>query len=111
MRTTTNRASLFGATVTALAGWFAAVTLLTYAAEPSREVIAWVPQSRIGATLSTAPVSLLDGRSSGFIRLRGETSGFVRALYASGAWMVLPVAAGGCRARRHGQAAQMLATL
>lgn len=102
MHTTTNRASLLGSAVLALAGWLAALTLFTYAAEPSREVIAWVPQSGMGATLSTAPVSVLDGQSGGFIRLRGEKSGFVRALYASGARIVLPVATGGCRAVRKG---------
>ena len=84
----------------ALAAWFTALTLLTYAAEPSSEVIAWVPQSRMGDALSIAPVLLLDGQSGGFIRLRGEMSGFVRALYASGAWIVLPAATGGCRTAR-----------
>jgi hypothetical protein len=104
MHTTTDRTDLYSAAALALAGWFAALTLLTYAAEPSKEVIAWVPQSLLGAALSTAPVSLMDGQSGGFIRLRGEAPGFVGALYANGARIVLPVASGGCRAR----AAQIL---
>ena len=88
---TTIKAALF-----ALAGWFAALALLTYAAEPSREVIAWVPHARLAQTLSSAPVSVMEGRSGGFVRLRGDRPGFVRTLYASGAWMVLPAANGGC---------------
>jgi hypothetical protein len=97
MHTTTDRAILVGTALLALAGWFTALGLLTYTAEPSTEVIAWVPQARLAAALSITPISLLDGRSGGFVRLRGEKPGFVRALYASGAWIVLPAAMGGCR--------------
>lgn len=92
MRTTISAALL------ALAGWFTALAVVTYAAEPSREVIVWVSDARLAETLSNAPVSVLDGQSGGFLRVRGDTPGFVRRLYASGAWMVLPAGSGGCRA-------------
>ena len=94
MRTTIKVALL------ALAGWFTALAVVTYAAEPSREVLVWVPDARLAETLSSAPVSVLDGQSGGFLRVRGDTPGFVRSLYASGAWIVLPSGAGGCRNAR-----------
>ena len=92
MRTTISAALI------ALATWFTALAVVTYAAEPSREVLVWVPDARVAETLSSAPVSVLDGQSGGFLRVRGDTPGFVRILYASGAWMVLPAGSGGCRA-------------
>jgi hypothetical protein len=92
MRTTISTALL------ALASWFTALAVLTYAAEPSREVLVWVPNARLAKTLSSAPVSVLDGQSAGFLRVRGDTPGFVRSLYAGGAWVVLPAGSGGCRA-------------
>ena len=82
----------------ALAGWFTTLAVVTYAAEPSREVMVWVPEARLAETLSSAPVSVLGGQRGGFLRVRGDTPGFVRILYASGAWMVLPAGSGGCRA-------------
>jgi hypothetical protein len=98
MRTTISAAFL------ALAAWFTALAVVTYAAEPSREVLVWVPNARLAETLSSAPVSVLDGQSGGFLRVRGDTPGFVRILYSSGAWMVLPAGSGGCRALFPGNA-------
>ena len=100
MRTTIDRRTLLGAAVLALAAWFAGMAVLTYAVEPSREIVAWAPPGRLTATLSAAPVSVLNGAGGGFLRLRGESPGFVGALYASGAWLVLPAATGGCRTAR-----------
>ena len=89
MRTTIKAALL------ALAAWFSALAALTYAAEP-RDVVAWVPQARLAEMLSAHSISVIDAPSGGFVRLRGDTPGFARTLYASGAWMVLPAARGGC---------------
>lgn len=86
------------AALLALAGWFTALAFVTYAAEPSRDVMVWVADARMAEMLSTAPVSVMDGRPGGFLRVRGDAPGFVRTLYASGAWIVLPAASGGCRA-------------
>ena len=41
---------------------------------------------------------LVDG-GNGYIIVQGQDSGFVRHLYAGGAWLVLPVIAGGCSGR------------
>ena len=101
MRTTTERSTrtLLAAGALALAAWFAGLAVLAYAVEPSREVIVWAPAGRL-PTISSAPVSVLDTPGGGFIRLRGESKGFVGALYAGGAWLVLPAAAGACRSAR-----------
>jgi hypothetical protein len=100
MLTTTDRRTLLGAGAFALAAWFAGLAILAYTVEPSREVIAWVPQGRLAATISAAPVTVLEGQGGGFLRLRGESPGFVGLLYASGAWIVFPAAGGGCRSAR-----------
>ncbi len=100
MRTTTDYKTLLGAGALALAAWFTALAILAYAVEPSAEVIAWAPRDRLATTLSTVPASVLDGSRNGFLRLRGESPGFVKALYASGALIVLPASRGGCRAAR-----------
>jgi hypothetical protein len=96
MPTITDRAALVGAGVAALSAWFFALAFLTYASEPSWEVIAWVPQARVATTLSRAPVRALDAPAGGFLRLRGDAPGFVAGLYASGAWIVLPAGRAGC---------------
>ena len=74
--------------------WFAWVALITIAFEPTQNVIV------LGApgAVTQAPVSLLDSRG-GVLHLRGTQPGFVRELYASGAWLVLPATNGGCRGR------------
>jgi len=108
MRTTTERSArtLLAAGALALAAWFAGLAILAYAVEPSREVIVWAPEGRLPALTSlAAPVSVLDTPGGGFIRLRGESKGFVGALYAGGAWLVLPAAAGTCRSARPRRAA------
>ena len=89
--------TLAGATVLALAAWFAFLGAVAFAIEPSAEVIVWAP--RADMPLAQAHVALIDAHGGGFMRLRGESPGFVRALYASGAWIVLPASRGGCRAR------------
>jgi hypothetical protein len=98
MRTTTERSTLFFAGALALAAWFVGLALLAYEVEPSREVIAWAPQTR-QAAVTSGPIAVLNGLGSGFLHLRGQSPGFVRALYARGAWIVLPAGFGGCRSR------------
>ena len=100
MHTTTERAALLATGGFALAAWFTGLAILAYALEPSPEVVAWAPHDRLATMLSAAPVSVLDGSRHGFLRLRGESPGFVRELYARGAWIVLPAGGGGCIPRR-----------
>ena len=38
-----------------------------------------------------------DRYGTGFVIANGDGPGFVRKLYAAGAWLVLPATAGGCR--------------
>lgn len=78
-----------------LAAWFSLMALSTLAMEPAR-VVMFAPGP---VTLAAAARS--DGRivdsGAGFAILQGRQGGFVRKLYAAGAWLVLPALSGGCR--------------
>ena len=92
-RTSTSVAGIAGA---ALLIWFVGVAAMTAFVEPTAEVIVLAPATKAAALLSSARVAILDS-PGGFLVVRGESPGFVRALYASGAWLVLPATSGGCR--------------
>ena len=80
----------------ALGAWFAGVALLTLFVEPSRMAV--VIGSRHGSimeTLAASPVAVVEGKGSVFT-VSGLSAGFVRELYAGGAWLVLPAVSGGC---------------
>jgi hypothetical protein len=100
MSTTTDacrRAGRFlGAAVTALAAWFALAAAATLALEPSATVAVFAPlHSAVAATVH-ADARLINA-GSGYVVIRGEREGFVRRLYAGGAWLVLPALTSGCR--------------
>lgn len=79
--------------------WMALLSATAFGSRSSDAVLAWVPPDRMAEVLAAAPVSLVDAGSRGFVVLRGDAPGFVSALYASGAWLVLPARRrGGCAA-------------
>jgi hypothetical protein len=78
-----------------LAAWFAIVGLVTLLAEPTRNVIVVAPQATALRAASASGADLLDVRR-GFSIMHSDRPGFVRALYAGGAWLVWPALAGGC---------------
>jgi hypothetical protein len=78
----------------ALALWFGGMIMLTPVLEPTRDVLVFSPVETIAA-LPAAGVALLDVSGS-WARVRRTEAGFVRRLYAQGAWIVLPAFEGGC---------------
>jgi hypothetical protein len=85
-----------GAALAALAAWFGLAAAVTLALEPSTSVAVFAPLSASLSATVHADARLIDARS-GFVVIRGEHKGFVRRLYAGGAWLVLPAFTGGCR--------------
>ena len=76
--------------------WFAGLAAVVALTEPTRDVVVLGPPETSMTAVATGPSLLLDaGRS--FILVRGVRDGFVRELYAGGAWLVLPAMSGGCR--------------
>jgi hypothetical protein len=78
-----------------LALWFAGLAGLTAGIEPEDTVLAFGPEHRLFHALA-ADNALLVSNGPGFIRVRGQSAGFVARLYANGAWLVLPGTAFGC---------------
>jgi hypothetical protein len=85
-----------GSVLLVTAIWFAGLAAVVFLTEPTRDVIVLGPPEASMAAVATGPSLLLDaGRS--FVLVRGVRDGFVRELYAGGAWLVLPAMSGGCR--------------
>ncbi len=80
-----------------VAVWFAGLAAFTVLAEPDRNVNVFGVEPDILRALAGSNVRLL-ASGNGFIRVRGERAGFVRQLYAGGAWLVLPGSSVGCMA-------------
>ena len=81
----------------ALAVWFGGLLLGAVAFEPTTAVMVFAPGGRaVIASAGNADVDLLEASGSVFT-VAGRSAGFVRRLYASGAWFVLPATGGGCR--------------
>lgn len=97
-RTLAQRCSRFvGSALLVAAIWFAGLAAVVVIAEPTRDVVVLGPPEISMTAVAAGPSLLLDaGRS--FVLVRGVRDGFVRELYASGAWLVLPAMSGGCRA-------------
>lgn len=89
-------ARLAGAALLVTAAWFVGLAIATLAAEPTRSVAVFGPQQRTLQAVARGDALLVDG-GSGYVIVRGQHAGFVRALYAGGAWLVLPASSGGCR--------------
>jgi hypothetical protein len=85
-------------------GWVLVVSALVFAglvavvaiAEPTHDVVVFGPPEASMQAVATGPSLLLDAGQT-FILVRGLRAGFVRELYAGGAWLVLPAMSGGCR--------------
>jgi hypothetical protein len=91
--------SLAASCALALAVWFGGLMLVWAVFEPTRTVVVFAPGGVALASAEAVNVDLLDGTAR-FITVSGRAKGFVRQLYESGAWIVLPVTAGGCRSSR-----------
>lgn len=80
--------------------WFGGLAIAARAFEPT-DVVIVIAGSRDAAAASVkgADVAFLDA-SDTFITVAGRSKGFVKDLYAAGAWLVLPAGSGGCGAAR-----------
>ena len=88
---------LAGFCALALAVWFGGLLLGAVAFEPTTAVMVYTPGGRaVIASAKNSDVDLLEASGSVFT-VAGRSAGFVRRLYASGAWFVLPATGGGCR--------------
>lgn len=87
-----------GAALLVVAIWFSALAALLLMIEPTRDVIVFgPPEIALGAVVTSSSLAVDAGSS--YVMARGQHHGFVRALYAGGAWLVLPAISGGCRTR------------
>ena len=75
--------------------WFVAVGVLTYFVDLSPTVIVFGPERTTMAAMSRSDTLVLEG-GPGFIIVQGNGRGFVRKLYAEGAWLVMPSNLDGC---------------
>lgn len=91
------RALSFGSIAAAvLSVWFGIVVAVTAIAEPTDSVLVLGLTSAVASNAAvTSQVQMLDG-SGRTLAVRGTEPGFVRRLYAGGAWLVLPARLG-CR--------------
>ena len=86
----------------AIGVWFGglAVSALAFELTPQVVVVAANRDAAI-ASITRADVALVHV-SETVITVAGRSRGFVRDLYAGGAWLVLPASNGGCRGRPMG---------
>ena len=80
--------------VTALLIWFGGMGVVAYAFDPSA-VIVFAPSGTAIAAIADADGELLT-TGAGFATATSDRSGFVRRLYAQGAWFVWPSLTQGC---------------
>jgi hypothetical protein len=101
MPTTTDRRRGLGfpvrGLVVALVVWFAGMAAVAYAFDPAA-VIVFAPQRTAVTAIATADGNLINS-GFGFATGTSDRSGFVRRLYAQGAWFVWPSLTRGCFAR------------
>ena len=97
MSTTTDRTTSTVASVlpAVFAGWLTVLVGVTAAFEPTNDVVVLGPPSRTLALLDGTDIRITDVRPH-MTKLRGTEPGFVRALYANGAMLVLPVKSASC---------------
>jgi hypothetical protein len=96
-RTLPQRCSRFvGSALLVAALLFAGLAAIVVIAEPTHDVVVFGPPETSMQAVAAGPSLLLDAGQT-FILVRGVRAGFVRELYAGGAWLVLPAMSGGCR--------------
>ncbi len=71
------------------------ILAITAAAEPTRDAIVFGAPPSTLALLAGSDTRVV-GIGDSYLVVRGAERGFVRALYANGAWIVLPARTGGC---------------
>ncbi len=76
--------------------WFVVLAAFVAIVEPTRDVVVLGPPEISLGAVATGPSLVLDAGKT-FVLVRGVRDGFVRELYAGGAWLVLPAMTGGCR--------------
>ncbi len=81
-----------------MAIWFAGLAAAAVMVEPTRSVVVFGPQQTALRAVTSGSAHLVDA-GTGFVIANGRDKGFVRRLYAAGAWLVLPAVSGGCRSR------------
>jgi hypothetical protein len=98
MRTTTDRRRGLGfpvrGLVVVLVVWFAGMAAVAYVFDPAA-VIVFAPQRTAVTAIATADGNLINS-GFGFATGTSDRSGFVRRLYAQGAWFVWPSLTRGC---------------
>ena len=78
----------------ALAVWFGGMAGLALAVDPPAVVVFGPERNLLAAVRATDALLLSAG--PGFVTARADRPGFVRKLYAGGAWFVWPIVKGGC---------------
>jgi hypothetical protein len=91
-------ARFLGAATLVVATWFCGLAAATVLAEPTRGVVVFGPHDTTFRAVMAGTTSLVDA-GTGYVVASGHRAGFVRELYAAGAWLVLPATGGGCRRR------------
>lgn len=82
-------------TAGALTGWLVLLVSVTVIVEPTRDVLLIGDPSQT-IPLLTGTDTRLVAVGEKFTIVRGTERGFVRALYANGAWLVLPARGKSC---------------
>lgn len=101
MSTTTNHGTIqgagrfFGLAAAVLLAWFAGLSLFTLIVEPKTNVMVFGAHSKILVAVAEQDLRIISGGRQ-FLVVTGGGPGYVRALYRSGAWLVLPTSTGGC---------------
>ena len=88
-------AAFAGQCATVLAAWTILAALITIVWEPTSEAILFGSPAHTLAALEDSDTRIVELTST-YLVVRGNEQGFVRSLYAHGAWLVLPARAGGC---------------
>jgi hypothetical protein len=91
-------ARFLGAAGLVAAIWFSGLAVAAVVAEPTRGVLVFGPHETTVRAVVTGTTVILDA-GNGYLVAHGNRTGFVRELYAAGAWLVLPATGGGCRRR------------
>lgn len=97
MSTTTERrlSSLLQTAALVAAGWVGVMAMVTVVFEPMTDVLVLGPPERTLALIEGTDIRITDLRPR-YAILRGTERGFVRALYARGAGLVLPAKSVSC---------------
>lgn len=85
--------------VLATVAWIATLPVIALVAEPTPDAIVFAPPHKLMGLLDGSDTRIVELNST-YMVVRGTERGFIRALYANGAWLVLPAREGGCIALR-----------